>query len=78
MIKNFEAQWKAIKEIKKGDNPDVPNITKALPVIKGTQSFGYYLNRIIGHRVISLSYVVREDVTVPVHVPHLVPVQPHS
>ena len=34
VIKNFEAQWKALKEQKKGDDPDVPKITNALPLIK--------------------------------------------
>ena len=34
VIKNFEAEWKALKEQKKGDEPDDPKITNALPVIK--------------------------------------------
>ena len=78
VFNNFEAQWKAIKERKKGDEPEVPKITKALSVIKWTQAFGDYLDRIIGHCTITLSYVVREDLTVPVHTPPLVPRQPHS
>ena len=78
VIKNFEAQWKMLKERKKGDNPDVPNITKALPVIKWTQAFGRYLDGIIGHHTIPLSYVIREEITVPVHAPPLIPGQPHS
>ena len=40
VINNFEAQWKALRERKGGDGPDVPNITNALPVIKWTQAFG--------------------------------------
>ena len=78
MIKNFKAQWKALKERKKGDEPDVPNISKALPVIKWNQAFGDYLDRIIGHHTIPLSYVVREEVTVPVHAPPLVLGHSHS
>ena len=77
-IKNFEAQWKALKEQKKGDKTDVPNITNALPVIMLTQTFVYYLVRIIGHCTTPLSYVVREEVTVPVHAQPLVPGHPHS
>ena len=34
VIKNFEAQWKALKEQKKVEEPDVPKITKALSIIK--------------------------------------------
>ena len=76
-IKNLEAQGKALKERKKGDKPDTPKITNTLPVIKWTQAFGDYLNRIMGHSTTPLSYVVREEVTVPVHSQHLVPCQPH-
>ena len=63
---------------KKGNEPDVPNITKALSVIKWTQAFGDYLDSIIGHRIIPLSYIVCEEVTLPVHAPPLVPGKPHS
>ena len=55
VINNFETQWKVIKERKKGDKPDAPKSTKALPEIKWTHTFGEYLNRIIGHRTIPLS-----------------------
>ena len=78
MIKNFEAQWKSLKQRKKGDKPDAPKITNDLPVIKWTQAFGDYPGRIIGHHTIPLSYVVRKEVTVPNHAPLLVPGQPHS
>ena len=66
-----------LKERKKGDEPDVPNISKALPVIKWNQAFGDYLDRIIGHHTTPLSYVVHEEVTAPVHAPPLVPVHSH-
>ena len=78
MIKNFKAQWKDLKEQKKGDEPDAPKTTNALLVIKWTQEFGDHLDRIIGHRNIPLSYIVREEVTVPVHEPPLVPGHPYS
>jgi hypothetical protein len=39
VVKNFSKQWKALEEKKKGDQPDVPLITKALPVIKWTEAF---------------------------------------
>ena len=34
VMKNFEAQWKALKARKDSDDPDVPKISKALPIIK--------------------------------------------
>ena len=33
-MSNFGIQWKALKERKDEDDPDVPKITKALPIIK--------------------------------------------
>ena len=35
-MSNFEIQWKALKERKDEDDPDVPKIAKALPIIKWT------------------------------------------
>jgi hypothetical protein len=34
VIKKFIEQWIALKDRKKGDIPEVPKITKALPIIK--------------------------------------------
>ena len=78
VIKNFEVQWTALKERKKGDEPEIPKITKALPVIKWTQAFADYLDMVIGARTIPLSYVVREDVAVPAMAPVLATGQPYS
>ena len=36
---NFEIQWKALKDRKDEDDPDVPKITKALTIIKWTRGF---------------------------------------
>ena len=49
-VKNFAVQWKALEDKKKDDAPDVPLITKALPVIKWTEAFRDYLHRRIGAR----------------------------
>jgi hypothetical protein len=78
VIKNFGEQWKALKDRKAGDSPEVPKITKALPVIKWTQAFADYLHRVIGVRMIPLAYVIREDVDVPAAAPALAAGQPHS
>ena len=37
VMSNFEIQWKAPKERKDEDDPEVPKITKALPIIKWTE-----------------------------------------
>jgi hypothetical protein len=65
VVKNFSGQWKALEEKKKGDQPDVPLITKALPVIKWTEAFTDYLYRCVGTRTIPLAYVVHSDPIVP-------------
>ena len=78
VIKNFADQWKALKDRKIGEVPEVPKITKALPVIKWTEAFEDFIHRIIGVRMISLAYVIRETVAVPAAAPGLMPGQPHS
>jgi hypothetical protein len=65
VMKNFTPQWKALEDKKKADEPDVPKITKALPVIKWTEAFRDYLHRMIGVRTIPLAYVIRPDGDVP-------------
>ena len=37
VMSNFEIQWKAPQERKDEDDPEVPKITKALPIIKWTE-----------------------------------------
>jgi hypothetical protein len=65
VMKNFAAQWNALEDKKKADEPDIPKITKALPVIKWTEAFRDYLHRMIGVRTIPLAYVIRPDDVVP-------------
>ena len=66
VMKNFSEQWKALEDKKKaGDEPEVPKITKALPIIKWTEAFRDYLHRVIGVRMIPLAYVIRPEATVP-------------
>ena len=55
-MSNFEIQWKALNERKDEDDPEVPKITKALPIIKWTEAFQDFLNRVIGDRMIPLAY----------------------
>ena len=76
-MSNFEIQWKALKERKDEDDLDVPKITKALPIIKWTEVFQDFLNRVIGARMIPLAYVIQIDSQVPGNAPPIVN-QPHS
>lgn len=78
IMRNFEEQWNALKKRKEDDEPEVPKISKALPIIKWTEAFKDYLNRVIGVRMIPLAYVIREDVAVPAQAPPLAQDQPHS
>ena len=70
-MSNFEIQWKALKDRKDEDDPDVPTITKALPIIKWTEAFQDFLHRAIGARMIPLAYVIRTDPQVQALLPHL-------
>ena len=76
--KNFEIHWKALKDRKEEDPPEVPKITKTLPIMKWTEAFQDYLHRVIGVRVIPLAYVIRTNSDVPILAPPLAPNQPHS
>ena len=78
VMKNFEIQWKALKSKKDEDLPEVPKITKALPIIKWTEAFQDFLDRVIGVRTIPLCYVIREEAQVPANAPPLAADQPHS
>ena len=62
VLKNFGEQWEAIVEKSKNDIPDVPKITRALPIVKWTESFEDFLHQAIGSRLIALSYLIRESV----------------
>ena len=42
-MRNFEIQWKALKNRKDEDDPDVPKIIKALQIIKWTEAFHNFL-----------------------------------
>jgi hypothetical protein len=61
VMKNFSAQWKALEDKKGGDEPDVPMISKALPIIKWTEAFRDYLHRVIGVCTIPLAYAIRPE-----------------
>jgi hypothetical protein len=77
VIKNFEIQWKALQDKKKGDEPETPKIAKGLNIMKWSESFRDILHRCIGVRMIPLAYVIRE-LEVPPAITALAAGQPHS
>ena len=38
VMKYFESHWMGLKDRKKDDDPEVPKITKALPIIQWTEA----------------------------------------
>ena len=78
VMKNFEIQWKALKMKRDEDTPEVPKISKSLPIIKWMEAFQDYLHHVIGVRMIPLAYVIRKDEEVPAVAPPLQAGQPHS
>ena len=77
-MKNFEIQWKALKERKADDSHDVPKISKVLPVIKWMEAFQDFLNRKIGNCNIPLVYIIHDEPNPPPTAPPLAAAQPHS
>jgi hypothetical protein len=64
---------------KKGkDEPETPNISKSLNIMKRSEAFHNILHRCIGVHNIPIIYVIREEVAVPAAVPALMAGQPHS
>ena len=76
---NFKEQWKALANRKDEDHPETLKITKALPVMKWTESFQDFLSCIVGIRTIPLTYVIRTNVDVaPVAAPPIAAGHPHA
>eukprot|EP00957_Ditylum_brightwellii_P058023 4399823-Ditylum_brightwellii.AAC.1 len=61
VVRNFEIQWKALKDKKEESEPDTPKIAKRLNIMKRSESFHDFLNRCIGVRMIPLAYVVQQE-----------------
>ena len=71
-IKIFVQHYKALEDKKEeNDVPDVPKVTKTLAVTKWSESFKDFLSRVLGMRMIPLSYVIRDSATVPAGAPPL-------
>ena len=46
VMKNFEIQWKALKDQKEDDDPTILKITEALPLIKWMEAFTDFLHHV--------------------------------
>jgi len=78
VIKTFIEHWKALKARKETANPEVPKISKTLHIMKWTEAFSDFARRVVGTRTIPLSYVIRDEVTVPAAAPALMANQPYA
>ena len=58
VAKNFEIQWKVLNDCKDDDDPEVPKVTKAIPLIKWTEAFQDFLHCTIGGHIIPLTYAI--------------------
>ena len=58
VIKNVETNRKGLLKCKEDESPDIPTITKALPILKWAEAFQDFLHHLIGIRNIPLAYVV--------------------
>lgn len=76
-LKNFEVQWKALLRAK-DDDSELPKITKTVGIVKWIEAYESYALHKIGVRNAPLSYVIREDATVPAAAPAIATGQPHS
>ena len=61
VIKEFKQEWKIPVEKKGKDVSDMPNISKALPIIKETEYFADFLHQTVGERNIPPPYVIYES-----------------
>lgn len=78
VLANFDVQWRALKELKKRDEPDVPKLTKGLTIIKYIESLRVHCMEVVGVRNCPLAYLLRDDKVPPVTPSPLAQDQPHS
>jgi len=78
-LRNFEQQWKAMKDKKDEDDPETPKLTKNLSPMKWSEAFEDVMHRCIGVRMVPLAYVIREnDAGFPVDAPPIDGAKPHA
>ena len=67
-----------MKDRKRADDPEVPKIPEALPIIKWIEAFQDFLHQIIRVRMIPLVYEMHANVNIPAPLPQVTVNQPHS
>ena len=77
-LKNFERQWKAMKDASDKDHEEAPKVSRSLGIVKFLESFENFVTQIFGVRQCRLSYVIRSDAFIPGAAPALAPNAPHS
>src|SRR5688500_10927562 len=77
IVKTFKDHWKTLCDKKKEDVPDIPKISKSLPIIKWTEAFSDFMAQVVGAQTVPLSCIVRKDANVSPIGP-LTPGQPFS
>jgi hypothetical protein len=74
----FKQYLTALESMKKDDKPDVPKVTRSLPIGQWSEAFIIHLEKTLGVRDIPMSYLVRPDVAVPAAAPALQAGRPYS
>lgn len=64
--------------LKEKATPDIPKVSKALPILKWKDSALTFFNNVLGVRDIPLAYVIRKEATPPHLPPPLMPNKPYS
>ena len=76
-LKYFDMQWASLRE-RQSVSPDVPKITRSLPVMQWSESIQDFWGTVIGIRNAPLTYVIRTLAAVPAAAPALVANRPFS
>jgi len=65
ILRGFYVKWEAIEKLSKEEKPYVPVLSKNVTPMKWMASFQDCLSRIFGVRMCPITYVIRENETVP-------------
>ena len=77
-LKNFDAQWKAMQELKDNSDLELPKVTKNVNFATWMDSYENYADQKIGVQNAPISNVIREDVVPAQPAPALAADMPHS